>query len=220
MANIGKFLVIDGTDGSGKATQTKLLISRIKEEGLPVETISFPQHGQRSAGPVDEYLEGLYGDPTKIDAKIGSTFYAVDRFAARAKMRGWLESGSNVVADRYVSANMGHQGSKIDDPQKRMEFFRWNDGLEYGLFGIPRPDLTVILHVPAEVSMELIKKRGNKTDGHETLQHLKNAEATYIEMPKLFPNMVLIECFRDGRLLSPAEIHALVWQIVQPLLAA
>ena len=135
-------------------------------------------------------------------------------------MRGWLEAGKNLVADRYVSANMGHQGSKIDDPRKRMEFFRWNDELEYGLFGIPRPDLTVILHVPAEVSMELIKKRGNKTDGHETLQHLKNAEATYLEMPKLFPNTVLIECYRDGRLLSPAEIHELVWKTVKPLLAA
>lgn len=220
MANTGKFFVIDGTDGSGKATQTKLLVGRLIESGRTVDTVAFPRYGKKSAGPTEEYLAGAYGDPTKIDPRVGSMFYAVDRFAASVDIRPWLEAGHVVVADRWVSSNMGHQGGKIADSDQRRAFLRWNDELEYGLFKIPRPDLTVILHVPAEIGQQLANQRDGQGDGHQkSLRHLQHAEATYLEIAGMDPaRFKLVECVRDGRLLTREDIHDLVWRIVQPLL--
>lgn len=216
----GKLFVIDGTDGSGKATQTKLLIARMKDEGYPVETVSFPRYGQKSAGLVEDYLAGVYGDPTKLDARIASIFYAADRFAASRRMREWLEAGFHVVADRYVSSNMGHQGGKFADRSDRRAFLRWNSELEFGTFGIPKPDLTIILHVPAEIGQQLANNRDGQGDGHQKdIEHLRHAEATYLEIAAMDPERFrLIECVKDGRLFSREEIHELIWQTIKPLL--
>ena len=220
MTTKGMFFVIDGTDGSGKATQTKTLVSRLIESGQLVDTIAFPQYGKKSAGPTEDYLAGTYGDSTKIDPRVASMFYAIDRFAASLDIRHWLEAGHVVVADRWVSSNMGHQGGKIADPMERRAFLRWNDEIEYGLFKIPKPDLTIILHVPAEIGQQLANQRDGKADGHQkSLQHLKDAEATYLEIAALDPQRFkLIECVKDGQLLSREDIHRLVWRTIEPLL--
>ncbi len=215
----GKFLVIDGMDGSGKTEQTRLLVERARKEGLRVETVSFPRYGQKSAAAVEDYLAGVYGTPEEVGPKRASIFYAVDRYAASRDVRKTLDSGALLVANRYVASNMGHQGSKIADPAERMAYFRWNEELEYGMFGIPRPDLNVILHVPTDIALSLIAKRGNARDAHENEAHLRAAEATYLEIGRAFPGFRLIECVRDGRLLSVEEIHELVWKEVGPLLA-
>lgn len=215
----GRFFVIDGTDGSGKATQTKLLISRMLRENLPVQTITFPQYGQKSAGPVEEYLAKKFGEPDQVGSRRASIFYAVDRYAASGKITDWIDEGNHVVADRYVASNMGHQGSKERRKEERMAFYKWNDELEYGTFKIPRPDLNIILHVPAAVSMQLIEKRGNQKDAHENLEHLTAAENTYLEIASTFPGFRLIECVEDGKLLSPEKVHEKVWDAVQSVLA-
>jgi len=215
----GRFFVIDGTDGSGKATQTKLLISRMLRVSLPVQTITFPQYGHKSAGLVEEYLAGKFGTPEEVGSRRASIFYAVDRYASSGKISNWLEDGNHVIADRYVASNMGHQGSKERRSEERMAFYKWNDELEFGTFKIPRPDLNIILHVPAAVSMELIEKRGNAKDSHENLAHLTAAETTYLEMARIFPGFRLIECVEDGKLLSPEKVHEKVWEAVQSVLA-
>ncbi len=216
----GRFIVIDGTDGSGKETQTKLLIERLRNEGYPVETVSFPQYGRKSAGPTEEYLEGLYGTAQEVGPKLASHFYAIDRYAASFRIRRWLENGVSVASDRWVSANMGHQGGKIHDPAERRAFFAWLDELEYGTFKLPHPDLSIVLHVPAEIGQELARKRDAVQDIHQRdLSHLKDAEAAYLDMVRLFPDRFkLIECVRDGKLMSREDIHALVWAAVKPLL--
>src|SRR3990172_11995897 len=107
----GKLIVIDGTDGSGKATQTKLLIKRLKKEGSKTAALEFPQYGAKSAGLIENYLAGLYGTADEVGPYRASVFYAVDRYDASQKIRRWLTEGRVVVADRYVTANMGHQGS-------------------------------------------------------------------------------------------------------------
>lgn len=215
----GKFLVIDGTDGSGKATQTKLLIERMRAEGLPVRTFAFPRYETPTGQKVKRYLAGEFGPPAALDPYQASPFYADDRKAAAPEIEAALAAGDHVVADRYVAANMGHQGSKIADPDARTAYFRWNDELEYGRNGIPRPDLNVILHVPAETAMELIERRGNVKDGHESdLDHLKRAEETYMEIGRTFPGFRIIECVENGVLLTPEAIHAKVWEVVRPLL--
>lgn len=218
----GKFIVIDGTDGSGKTTQFNLLVETLKLNGYDVALADFPQYGKKSAGLVEEYLNGKYG---QVNPYAGSIFYAVDRFDASFQIRKWLEEGKIVLANRYVTANAGHQGGKIADERERIQFFKWLDQLEHGIFNIPRPDLNIILHVPAEIAQQLVDKKdasmreyagGKKRDLHEAdLQHLKNAEQTYLQIATLFPNTKLVECIQDDKLLSPKSIHNKVWELVR-----
>jgi dTMP kinase len=218
----GKFIVIDGTDGSGKTTQFKLLKETLEQSGYRVETADFPQYGQKSAGAVEEYLNGKYG---QVNAYAGSIFYAVDRFDASFKIRKWLGSGCVVISNRYVTASAGHQGGKIEDEAQRIQFFKWLDNLEYNIFGIPKPDLNIILHVPAEIAQTLVDKKdssmraynnGKKRDIHEDdLNHLINAEKTYLQIAGLFPNTKLVECMDGERMMSIQEVHNKVWELVR-----
>jgi len=211
----GKLIVLDGGDGSGKTVQTDLLIARFRKEGLPAQTVSFPRYETPTGAIVKSYLNGAFGPPLEIGARAASVLYATDRWAAfREGVFAPMKEGVSIVANRYTASNMAHQGSKIVDTAERTAFFRWNDELEHRDFGIPRPDLNVILHVPAEVSISLIDGRGNEKDGHENVEHLRRAEATYLELARSFPNFALIECVRDGKLLSREEIHDLVWSEV------
>ena len=221
MDSQGHFIVIDGTDGSGKATQSRLLIEAIKKSGQLVELISFPQYGTKSAGPVEELLSGKYGSANELGPKAASILFAVDRFDASSKIKAWLANGRIVIADRYVGSNMGHQGSKIEDPVERAKFFDWDMELEHELFGIPRPTINVILHVPAATAQKLaqdnVSKHGLKQDIYEQdLQHLMRAETAYMDLTKRFNTFRLVECMEHGTLLSPERIHERVWSIVQP----
>lgn len=218
----GRFIVIDGTDGSGKATQTNLLVEELKLGGYSVEMTDFPQYGTKSAGLIEEYLNGKYG---QVGPEAASIFYAIDRFDASFKIKQWLNEGKIVISNRYVTANAGHQGGKIADDIDRLKFFKWLDNLEYNIFGIPKPDLNIILHMPAEMAQSLVDKKsaaerkyanGKKRDLHEAdLKHLQNAEKVYMEIAKLFPNTKLVECTADNKLLGPQEVHNRVWDLVR-----
>lgn len=220
----GKIIVIEGTDGSGKGTQTKILSERLQKEGCAVEKISFPQYGQASAGPIEEYLNGKYGDPDKVSPYAASLLFAVDRFEAVPKINAIRETGKTGVFDRYVDSNAGHQGGKISDSEERAKFLAWLYDLEYNILHIPKPDLVIILHVSTEANQRLIAARGEKAhikdgnkDGHEAnLQHLKNAEHSYLWLAKHDPEIhKVIECMDGDRLRSPEEIAALVYSEVE-----
>ena len=210
--------MIDGTDGSGKATQTEFLAGRLRRSGFDVESADFPQYNTKSAGLVEEYLSGKYGGPEEVGPYRASIFYAADRYDASFKIRRWLRGGKIVIANRYVTANMGHQGGKIDNPLEKKHFFDWLYELEYEIFNIPRPDLNIILHVPAEISQALANGRkkidwtGKTTDIHQqSLEHLKNAEQTYLEIARSFPDFSLIECAEYGSIKSRERIADLIW---------
>lgn len=225
----GRFIVIDGTDGSGKGTQTKLLVDSLKDQGFDVEMADFPQYGQKSAGMVEEYLNGKYG--SQVDAYVASVMYALDRFDASFKIREWLDKGKIVVSNRYVTANAGHQGGKIDSKSERIKFFKWLDNLEYNIFKIPKPDLNLILHIPAATAQKLVDKKpkearayakgkNKKRDIHEKdLNHLKRAEMVFLQIVKLFPNTELVECVEKGRLLSPEEVHHKILNHIKKLVS-
>ena len=215
---LGKFIVIDGTDGSGKTTQFNLLVDKLKAQGFAVEVADFPQYNTKSAGLVEEYLSGKYGGADDVTPYQSSTFYAVDRYDASFKIRQWLKDGKIVVANRYVSASLGHQGGKIENPLERKVFFNWLYELEYKLFNIPKPDLSLILHVEAEIAQKLAANRhredwvGKTRDIHEeNLGHLQKAEQVYLEIAKTFPDFKLIKCTREGEIMTREEIHELVW---------
>lgn len=218
----GKFIVIDGIDGSGKTTQTDLLISRLQNEGFLVETISFPQYNQKSAGLVEEYLDGKYGPLEEVGAKRASIFYACDRYDASFQVQKWIQAGKYVIANRYTSSNMGHQGAKIDDPSERQKFFTWLDDLEYQVFQIPRPDLNIILDVEAEIAQKLAQDRnkedweGKKKDIHEeNLNHLKKARNIYLEITNTLPQTKTIKCTENNQILSREKIHEMIWKAVK-----
>ncbi|MEM3154215.1 MAG: dTMP kinase [Candidatus Woesearchaeota archaeon] len=220
----GVFIVIEGTDGTGKATQTQKLVEFLRSQGKNVAVFDFPQYGQPSCYFVERYLNGAYG---QLPPHTASLFYALDRFEAGSKIRQALEEGKIVVSNRYVASNMAHQGGKIGDAKKRQEYFAWNDNLEYGILGIPRPDLNIILHIPAEIAQQLVDKKdsrayvgGQKRDLHEKdIEHLKRAEQVYIEITKLFPQkFTLISCMEGERLMTIDEIHSKIAEIVKKLL--
>jgi dTMP kinase len=221
----GKLIVIDGTDGSGKGTQVALLLKRLKKEGHKTYLVDFPQYGKKSAGPVEELLNGKYG---MLNPYQGSLLYAVDRLDASFGIHKALAEGRVVIANRYTTANAGHQGAKINSRAARKKFFVWLEELEFKLIGLPRPNLTLILHVPAKVAYKLIGQKdkstrtyikGKKRDfAEKDKQHLKRAEETYLEIAKLFPKTELVECAPDNKLLSIEQIHELVWQRIKKLI--
>lgn len=219
MAN-GKLIVIEGADGCGKKTQTEILTRRLQETRV-VTSLSFPQYGKKSAGLVEEYLAGRYGHPSLVSPFAASLFYAVDRFDVARELRAALERGDTVVLDRYVDSNAGHQGGKISDPKERAGFITWLYGMEYGILGVPRPDLVVVLHVPVEITIELMKKRGGKADGHEAdIRHLKNAEASYLWLAEQYPDdHKVVECAEGGNILPPEVIAEKVYALVEPFVS-
>lgn len=217
----GKLIVIDGADGSGKATQTEILAQRLKQAGFAVAIADFPQYNTKSAGLIEEYLSGKYGPPEAVGPYRASIFYACDRYDASFKIKKWLADSKIVISNRYVTANMGHQGGKIANWSEQKIFFDWLYQLEYEIFNIPQPDLNIILHLPAEISQSLAKQRqkpdwrGKTNDIHQNnLDHLKKAEQTYLKIAQSFPDVVLIESAKNGQILSREHVGNLVWREV------
>jgi thymidylate kinase/thymidylate synthase ThyX len=222
----GAFIVIEGTDGSGKGTQFERLQERLLTEGYQVATFDFPQYDQPSSYFVQQYLNGRYGSIEDIGPYTGSLFYALDRFEAAPKIRQALAEGKIVLANRYVGSNMAHQGTKFLHAEERRGYFIWLDNLEFEMLRIPRPTLSFVLRVPAETAQTLIDKKeersytDKKRDLHEDdLDHLQKAVAVYDDMCQLFPrDFQRIDCTRDSQLLDIATIHDIVWQKVEPML--
>lgn len=214
-------IVIDGADGAGKQTQSALLAERFKKEGWKVEQIQFPQYNVKSSGLVEEYLSGKYGTADEVGPYRASIFFACDRYDGSFKIKKWLKDGKIVISDRYVTANMGHQGAKINDQTERKKYFDWLYNLEYNIFELPKPDLNIILHVPAQIAFHLIQERqrdvcDKKTkDIHEEdYNHIKKAVNTYLQMAEIFSNLTLIECVKEGNLMPREEISELIWEKV------
>jgi dTMP kinase len=222
----GKLIVIDGTDGTGKGTQSALLVKRCKREKVPVASIDFPRYAEKSAWFVEQYLNGTFGSIDDVSPEAASIFFAVDRFAAKPKMEKWLEQGRVVIANRYVTANMGHQAAKKTKKRERRELIEWLDDLEFDIFGLPRPDKTIILHVPAHIAQTLVDRkadraylRGKKRDIHEdNLLHLEAAERTYREIADLLPKTDIIDCMDGRRLRTVGEIHERLWHNIKTIL--
>jgi dTMP kinase len=220
------FIVIDGTDGSGKGTQTDLLVQRLQREGYAVRKESFPHYGHPAAADIEKYLRGEFG---QLSARDASIIFAKERRAFTDEIRATLNAGTIIIADRYVSASKGHQMAKIANPKERKEFLDWLNGYEYGELGIPKPDLTVLLHVPAEIAYELVAQKdqrsylqGKQRDIHEAdINHLKAAEQAFLELPKMdtVEHWDVISCVENGKILDRETIHDRLWRRIEPLLA-
>ena len=214
-----KLIVIEGLDGSGKATQAKRLTEALVEKGIPVREVSFPDYGSDSSALVRMYLSGQFGtDPQDVNAYAASSFFAVDRFASYKK--DWCRDYARgvVIADRYTTSNAVHQCSKL--PKEQWEdFLNWLFDFEYKKLGIPAPDRVIYLNVDPAVSQALMTARysgdDNKKDIHERdiayLRHSREAAAYCAE--KL--GWETVDCCRDGQMRSIEDIHKDVMKLLE-----
>lgn len=226
MSEKGVFLVIEGTDGSGKGTQFKLLDEYLRQQGHDVVTCDFPQYDQPSSFFVREYLNGKYGTADQVGPYTGSLFYALDRYQAASQIREALEAGKVVLANRFTGSNMAHQGTKFSHAEERRGYFIWLDNLEFQMLGIPRPDKSIVLRVPAETAQKLVDQKeqrsytDKKRDIHEAdLSHLQKAVQVYDDLCQLFPkDFQRLDCVRGDQLLSIDQVQNMLRKTIQPLL--
>ncbi len=218
----GKLIVIDGGDGSGKTTQTKLLISYLRSKGIPVKGFDFPRYYSSFHGKtVGRFLAGEFGKLDEVSPYLASLAYALDRASAKEEMDHWLSHGGMIVSNRYATSNMAHQGARLPEA-KRKEFLEWIDELEYKVHKIPREDIVLYLHVPWQIGMELTKKKGERgyLNGGTDIQeqdtaHRKAAEEMYLQLTKKKKNWITIECADNGSILSKDTIHAEVLSVLR-----
>ncbi|MBE5812845.1 MAG: thymidylate kinase [Clostridiales bacterium] len=212
---MGKVIVIEGLDGSGKQTQTEKLYNRLIAEGKKVMKISYPRYDNASSSLVKMYLSGEFGkDPNAISPYITSTFYAVDRYASyKQDYEEFYKDDGIVLLDRYVTSNIIHQASKIKDKDEKEKFLTWLWDFEFNMFGLPVPDKVFFLNISPDVSHKLIEERKNKFSGetqkdiHEN--NMEYLEATYKNACELIEKYKWTEitCVKDGNLRTIDDIH-------------
>ncbi len=228
MVHKGKLIVIDGTDGSGKSTQVKLLQKRLTKEGYTVKLLDFPEYYKNFFGKfIGHCLSEQYYNWINVHPKIASIAYAADRWESSKKIEEWLTKGYIVLANRYVSANQIHQGGKISNPKKRLNFIKWQEEMEYKVFKIPKPDAVFYLNVPLNIILRLIKERnkvssraytGKKKDIVEgNIPYLTNSNKTALWLAKTQKGWIKIECVKDGVMGTREEIHKEIYEKVKKI---
>jgi dTMP kinase len=214
---MGKLIVIEGTDGSGKSTQFKLLTERLAREGREFRQLEFPQYSEPSSTLIKMYLGGEFGDkPSDVNAYAASAFYAVDRYASYKKVWGeWYENGGLVVSGRYTTSNAVHQASK--EPQEsRGQFLKWLYEFEYERLGLPCPDLVIYLDVPTDYTEKMMRKR--EADTH-TSADIHEKDLAYLDTCRrsgreaaAFYGWTVIDCVREDAMRSIEDIHEEIYR--------
>lgn len=215
----GKLIVIEGLDGSGKATQAQKLFEKLKDQGKQVIKVSFPNYNSNSSALVKMYLNGEFGsDPNQVNPYAASSFYAIDRFASYTKnWKNFYLDGGTVIADRYTTSNAIHQCAKLPKEQWK-DFINWLFHYEYELLGIPEPYRTLYLRVDPEVSQKLMTKRyqGNeeRKDIHESdLEYLRRSREAADYCAKEL-GWTLIECVQNSDMRSIEDIAADIFNVI------
>lgn len=221
---MGRFIAIEGGDGSGKGTQSKILAEYAREQGIDVYQLSFPRYGEDSAYYAEQFLNGVYGSNDNVHAELATLPYALDRFAARDDIRKHLEKeNSLVIADRYMASNLAHQGTKVADAAMRKQFYERTMLTEYDILGIPRPDKNIVLLVPAATAQANVDKKDARS--YTTLKrdileadadHLEKAKANYEELCELYPEeFTAIHCTDNSHAMRPIDdIQAEIRQLL------
>ena len=214
-------IVLEGLDGSGKGTQTKLLAESLEGRGVPLRHVTFPDYDSPSSALVRMYLDGEFGsEPEDVNAYAASTFYAVDRYASYKQVWGeYYQSGGLVLADRYTTSNAVHQASKLP-PEQREDFFRWLEDFEYGKLGLPKPDLVCYLEMDRKVSEQLLEHR---YQGDESKRDIHERDRAYLEQCRISAdyaaehwNWRRVACCQKGQVLGVEEITQTLWELTRP----
>ena len=230
MVKRGKLIVIDGTDGSGKATQAGLLIKHLKQDGYKIKTVDFPDYSSNFFGKfIGHCLSEQYYNFVKVHPKIASVLYAADRYESKNKIEKWLKEGNIIIADRYASANQIHQGGKITNTNKRESFLEWLAEMEYEVFKIPKPNAVFYLSVPIPIVLKLIQERNKnskrnylgkkKKDVHEKdVKFLENSRKSALWLAKTQKGWIKIECVKRGVLNTRENIHNEIYEKIKKII--
>ncbi|MBE6958722.1 MAG: thymidylate kinase [Ruminococcaceae bacterium] len=217
---MGKLIVIEGTDGSGKSTQFKKLTERVTAEGIEFQKLVFPQYAEPSSALIRMYLGGEFGsDPSDVNAYAASAFYAVDRYASFKKVWGqWYADGGLILSDRYTTSNAVHQTSK-EPEEKQLDFLKWLYEFEYDQLGMPCPDLVIYLDVPTAFTEKLMRSREQQTNTKADI-HEQNMDylATCREMGRKaagYYGWHIVNCVKDGQMRSIEDIHEEIYALVK-----
>ena len=220
---MGKLIVLEGTDGSGKSTQFKLLTQRLEAEKIPFKHAVFPRYSEPSSALIRMYLAGEFGtNPSDVNSYAASAFYAVDRYASYKQDWGnWYQQGGLVLCDRYTTSNAVHQASK-EAPENRDRFLHWLYQFEYEQLELPKPDLIIYLDVPTDFTERLMRgreeKTGSKADIHEKdLDYLRTCRSTGREAAAYY-GWTVIDCVKNGAMRSIEDIHEEIFANVSKLL--
>lgn len=225
----GKLIVIEGTDCSGKETQSRLIIERFKKENIDIRYFCFPNYdsptGKIVGGPYlgKEHIcrewfqeKGWFPETAPlVDPKVSSLYYAADRRYNIGTINELLDNGINVILDRYFYSNMAHQGGKIEDKQERLNMYKWIEKLEVDLLELPLADIKIFLHVPYDISLKLKQNRIEALDEHESnKKHLVDAERAYLEIVDLY-NFEKIKCYDNDNILSIDDINDKIYDYLK-----
>lgn len=210
-----KLIVIDGIDGAGKTTQINLLAKALQKKNILYEVISFPRYENNMYGKlIRKYLSGEFGSIDEVNPYLISLLFAGDRFLAKKQIEKWLSEGKVVLANRYISASKAHLAANVAY-EKRAEFIKWIDELEYKTNGLPREDLTILLNVDPKVGQSNVISK-LKPDIHEkNLKHLEQASKIYLELAAKNGNWYVIDCMQDSHMRLPQDIHQEVMEKLQ-----
>ena len=221
----GKIFIVDGTDGSGKQTQTEALYERLLKEGHNVRKITFPNYESPACQPVKMYLNGDFGtNPEDVNAYVASTFYAVDRFASYKMDWGkFYEEGGIIISDRYTTSNMIHQAVKMEK-EEREAYLEWLTDLEFTKYGLPKPDGVIFLNVDSEYTQKLMENRLNKInqeekkDIHESdFEYLRKSYLNSLEIAEKY-NWNKIDCIKYGQLRTIEDISDEIYKTITSML--
>ena len=222
---MGKLIVIEGTDGSGKSTQFKLLTQRLESENRQFQRLVFPQYSEPSSALIRMYLSGEFGTkPSDVNAYAASAFYAVDRYASFKKVWGaWYDQGGLIVSDRYTTSNAVHQASK-EPAQKQADFLKWLYDFEYDKLGLPAPDLVIYLDVPTDFTEAMMRRREADTNTHadiheQDMEYLATCRRTG-KMDAEYYGWTVIQCVRDGKMRTIEDIHEEIYRHIAACLEA
>ncbi len=217
---MGKLVVIEGADGSGKATQTTRLYERLRNLRVNVLRVSFPNYESESSALIKMYLRGDFGgNPESVNPYASAMFYAVDRFASFQTWKDFYEDGGIILADRYFASNMAHQAVKFNRKMDREKFWNWVEDIEIKKFQLPRPNLTIFLDMPPEISAMLRQKRG-RTDLHESdYNYMVKSYKMYVELSQKY-KWETIKCAENNFARSSLDIEQDIFRLVEEMLLA
>lgn len=219
----GRMIVIEGGDGSGKGTQANLLVAYLEQNEIPYAQVDFPNYDSFFGKLTAKFLRGELGKLEEISPYFASLPFALDRNSSKETIQNHLNEGKIVVANRYVSSNMAHQGSKISNENERKEFIAWLEELEYSIHKIPKPDLHILLYMPWQQAKELTKQKDDRSylqGKHIDIQesddnHRIQTEEMYLLLAKQDNSWKTIHCVENGTIVSKDMIHQAIINILQ-----
>lgn len=217
-------IAIEGIDGAGKGTQAGQLVERLNSAGVSCTSLQFPRYSETAFGTaIGEFLNGRFGDLETVHPQLAAVLYAGDRFESKAVLQRAIDQHDVVILDRFTGSNLAHQAAKLEG-EERLELMKWIDHIEHVVFGLPRPDLNVLIDISSDWSRELVSRKGERdyTESEADIQesnlpYLELVRRCYLILAEQRDDWCIVESLGESGLRSIAEINTEIFERVRPL---